>query len=54
MDPPLEKVPKLSVHFSFTSSRAIFRIHVRSGIWGERIAWFSGGMERGSEVSYKF
>ena len=24
------------------------------GIWGERIAWFSGGMERGSVVSYKF
>ena len=24
------------------------------GIWGERIAWFSGGMERTSVVSYKF
>ena len=30
MDPPLEKVLKLSVDFSFTSSRAIFRIHARS------------------------
>ena len=29
MDPPLEKVLKLSVDFSFTSSRAIFRIHAR-------------------------
>ena len=24
------------------------------GIWGERIAWFSEGMERTSVVSYKF
>ena len=143
MDPPLEKVLELSVDFSFTSSRAICRIHARSrqliahaqwhlhsptaltlrpnflgltshqavtacfklrygktikvvsrqnniknldtlirngnsrsllfilvvtnnqrtrnclspgdrGIWGERIAWFSGGMERISVVSYKF
>ena len=30
MDPPLEKVFKLSVDVSFTSSRAIFRIHARS------------------------
>ena len=30
MYPPLEKVLKLSVDFSFTSSRAIFRIHART------------------------
>ena len=30
MDPPLEKVFKLSLDVSFTSSRAIFRIHARS------------------------
>ena len=30
MYPSLEKVLKLSVDFSFTSSRAIFRIHARS------------------------
>ena len=30
MDPPFEKVLELSVDFSFTSSRAICRIHARS------------------------